>query len=48
MRLVGPMVIGAIGLAPWRFALINVLNAAIWATLFVIAGYWIADALQHF
>ena len=48
MRLVGPMVIGASGLAPWRFALINVLSAAIWATLFVSAGYWAGEALQHF
>ncbi|TFF02546.1 DedA family protein [Pseudomonas sp. BCA14] len=48
MRLVGPMVIGASGLAPWRFALINVLSAAVWATLFVSAGYWAGEALQHF
>lgn len=48
MRLVGPMVIGASGLAPWRFVLINVLGAAIWATLFVSAGYWAGEALQHF
>ncbi|MFP3497433.1 DedA family protein [Pseudomonas sp. SIMBA_059] len=47
MRLVGPMVIGASGLAPWRFALINVLSAATWATLFVGAGYWAGEALQH-
>jgi membrane protein DedA with SNARE-associated domain len=48
MRLVGPMVIGASGLSPWRFALINILGAAIWATLFVSAGYWAGEALQHF
>ncbi|NBF03435.1 DedA family protein [Pseudomonas sp. Fl5BN2] len=48
MRLVGPMVIGASGLAPWRFALLNVLGAAVWATLFVSAGYWAGEALQHF
>lgn len=48
MRLVGPMVIGASGLAPWRFALINVLSAVIWAILFVSAGYWTGEALQHF
>jgi len=33
MRLVGPMVIGASGLAPWRFALLNVLGAAVWGHL---------------
>lgn len=48
MRLVGPMVIGASGLAPWRFALLNVLGAAVWAILFVSAGYWAGEALQHF
>ncbi|KEZ73156.1 MULTISPECIES: DedA family protein [Pseudomonas] len=47
MRLVGPMVIGASRLSPWRFALINVLSAAVWATLFVCAGYWAGEALQH-
>jgi len=48
MRLVGPMVIGASGLAPWRFALLNVLGAAAWAVLFVSAGYWAGEALEHF
>ncbi|WOE78484.1 DedA family protein [Pseudomonas protegens] len=48
MRLVGPMVIGASGLAPWRFALLNALGAAVWATLFVSVGYWAGEALQHF
>ncbi|WP_025129518.1 DedA family protein [Pseudomonas sp. PH1b] len=47
MRLVGPMVIGASGLAPWRFALLNVLGAAVWASLFVGAGYWAGEALQQ-
>ncbi|MGC5703618.1 DedA family protein [Pseudomonas sp. NFXW11] len=47
MRLVGPMVIGASGLAPWRFALLNVLGAAVWASLFIGAGYWAGEALQH-
>ncbi|MGE8413554.1 MAG: DedA family protein [Pseudomonas sp.] len=48
MRLVGPMVIGASGLAAWRFALLNVIGAAVWAVLFVSAGYWAGEALQHF
>ncbi|MCS3469944.1 membrane protein DedA with SNARE-associated domain [Pseudomonas sp. JUb42] len=48
MRLAGPMVvIGASGLATLRFTLINVLGAAIWASLFVSAGYWAGEALQH-
>ncbi|KTC55800.1 hypothetical protein AO262_28625 [Pseudomonas fluorescens ABAC62] len=48
MRLVGPIVIGASGLAPWRFALINSLSAAVWAVLFVSIGYWTGEALQQF
>ncbi|MCK9799575.1 DedA family protein [Pseudomonas sp. MAFF 302030] len=47
MRLVGPLVIGASGLSPWRFALLNLLGATVWATLFVSAGYWAGEALQH-
>lgn len=48
MRLVGPMVIGASRLSPWRFTLLNMLGAAVWATLFVTAGYWAGEALEHF
>lgn len=47
MRLVGPLVIGASGLSPWRFALLNLLGATVWATLFVSAGYWAGEALQQ-
>ncbi|WP_460045473.1 DedA family protein [Pseudomonas sp. S2_H01] len=47
MRLIGPLVIGASRLSPIRFALINLLGAAVWATLFVMAGYWAGEALQH-
>ncbi len=46
MRLVGPMVIGASRLSPIRFSVINLLGAAVWATLFVMAGYWAGEALQ--
>ena len=47
MRLVGPLVIGASRLSPVRFALINLLGAAVWATLFVMAGYWAGQALEN-
>jgi len=47
MRLVGPMVIGASGLSPLRFALLNMLGAIVWATVFVTAGYWAGEALQR-
>ncbi|RAU49588.1 MULTISPECIES: DedA family protein [unclassified Pseudomonas] len=47
MRLVGPLVIGASRLSPFRFAVINLLGAGVWATLFVMAGYWAGQALEH-
>lgn len=47
MRLIGPLVIGASGLSPIRFSLINLLGAAVWAMLFVMAGYWAGEALEH-
>ncbi|RON09346.1 hypothetical protein BK659_10460 [Pseudomonas brassicacearum] len=47
MRLVGPMVIGASGLSPLRFSLLNMFGAMVWATLFVIGGYWAGEALQQ-
>lgn len=46
MRLVGPMVIGASGLSPWRFLLVNVVGALVWATLFAVGGYWAGEFLQ--
>jgi len=48
MRLVGPLVIGASRLSPIRFFLVNLLGAAVWATLFVMGGYWAGEALEHF
>lgn len=47
MRLVGPLVIGASRLSPIRFSLVNLLGAAVWATLFVMGGYWAGEALQN-
>lgn len=47
MRLVGPLVIGASRLSPVRFSLVNLLGAAVWATLFVMGGYWAGDALEN-
>jgi membrane protein DedA with SNARE-associated domain len=40
MRLVGPMVIGASGVSPLRFTLVNLLGALVWALAFASAGYW--------
>lgn len=47
MRLIGPLVIGASRLSPLRFSVINLLGAAVWATLFVMAGYWAGEALEN-
>ncbi|WP_341959737.1 DedA family protein [Pseudomonas sp. RC10] len=47
MRLVGPLVIGASRLSPIRFSLVNLLGAAVWATLFVMGGYWAGEALEN-
>lgn len=47
MRLIGPLVIGASGLSALRFSLINLIGAAVWATLFVTAGYWAGEALEN-
>lgn len=46
MRLVGPVVIGASGLSPIRFTLLNAVGAVVWATLFASAGYWAGEALE--
>ncbi|WP_285422494.1 DedA family protein [Pseudomonas sp. efr-133-TYG-103a] len=46
MRLIGPLVIGASRLSPVRFSIINLLGAAVWAVLFVTAGYWAGEFLE--
>ncbi len=47
MRLVGPIVIGASGLSPLRFSLLNMFGAMVWATLFISGGYWAGEALER-
>jgi membrane protein DedA with SNARE-associated domain len=46
MRTVGPLAIGASGLAPLRFLAINAAAAAIWAGAFVSAGYWLGHGVE--
>ncbi len=46
LRIIGPIAIGAAGVAPGRFARYNVLGAAIWAPLIGGMGYLFGDALQ--
>jgi membrane protein DedA with SNARE-associated domain len=55
LRLVGPYVIGASKVSASRFALLNLIGAAIWAPLIVSLGYlfgqtlrWLIDDLGHY
>jgi membrane protein DedA with SNARE-associated domain len=46
LRIVGPIVIGASGIAPGRFAFLNLIGAAIWAVIVGGAGYLFGHALE--
>jgi len=46
LRIVGPVVIGASAVPPWRFVLFNMIGAAIWAVLIGSVGYLFGEALQ--
>ena len=46
LRILGPIVIGTCKVSAWRFALFNVLGAAIWAPLIGGLGYLFGSALQ--
>lgn len=46
MRTVGPLAIGASGLAPGRFFAINLAAAAIWTLIFVSAGYLFGHGVE--
>ena len=45
LRIIGPIVIGACEIPLWRFAVFNMLGAAIWAPLVGGLGYLFGDAL---
>ena len=47
LRTVGPIVIGASGIAAWRLALLNVFSAMIWACLVASVGYFAGQALER-
>ncbi len=45
-RIIGPIAIG-MSAVPWpRFIALNLLGAALWATLFAVLGYLFGDALE--
>lgn len=46
LRIAGPVVMGTTGLPAWRFALLNMIGAAIWAPLVAGAGYYFGMALE--
>lgn len=46
LRVAGPIAIGALRVAPFRFAWINIVGALIWALLITTLGYEFGNALQ--
>ncbi|BAK78522.1 DedA family protein [Pseudogulbenkiania sp. NH8B] len=46
LRVVGPMAIGMSGVPVWRFAVLNLIGAALWALLVAGAGFLFGHALQ--
>ena len=46
LRIAGPIALGALRLSVWRFVVLNMLGAAIWAALFATLGYQFGTALQ--
>lgn len=46
LRIAGPIAIGALGVSPRRFAVFNLLGAAVWAPLVGGAGYLSGHALE--
>jgi len=46
MRTAGPVALGLMGVPRWRFALLNLLSAAVWSVLFCLLGYQFGHALR--
>ena len=46
LRTAGPIALGALGVPRWKFVLLNLASAAIWATGFALLGYQFGNALQ--
>lgn len=45
LRTVGPMALGALGVPRWKFAMLNMLSAALWAAAFSALGYQFGNAM---
>ena len=46
LRTAGPIALGALGISRWRFALLNMLSAAVWAVAFSLLGWQFGHAMQ--
>jgi membrane protein DedA with SNARE-associated domain len=46
LRTAGPIAMGWAGLEPWKFALFNLIGAALWAIIGGSLGYFFANALE--
>ncbi len=46
LRTAGPIALGALGVSRWRFALLNMLSAAVWAGAFCMLGYQFGNTLH--
>lgn len=44
-RIVGPIIIGASRLSPWKFLVLNVIGAIIWAFIFVTLGFFAGEVI---
>ncbi len=47
IRTISPLVIGASGVSPKRFIVLNVIAASIWAVLISLAGYFFGDVIMN-
>ncbi len=47
LRTAGPIALGTLGVSRGRFALLNLLSAALWALAFSLLGYQFGDALDR-
>lgn len=46
LRTAGPLALGALGVPRWKFALLNLAGALLWATLFSLLGWHFGQAMQ--
>lgn len=47
IRTISPVVIGAAHVSPARFIPLNIVSAAIWASVSCLGGYWLGDVMAN-